>query len=221
MNYRPFSPDDDAKLTALWTACAQSVESIALDLDRGATSIRKRAAILGLPPRVTDTAWTADRKALCVKLWQEGKSAREIANTLKGVSRNAVIGILHRMGMSQRPAPARLIRLSKAARPAKARVARPPRPAAPPKERRLRIATAAPRLTPIAPVLVDATHARPWMERTFGECAYPISGEGADTLSCCAPCGDRGYCKAHRRIMFVKPKHPVEKLANWAARVAA
>jgi GcrA cell cycle regulator len=39
-------------------------------------------------------------------MWKEGKSAAEIAKTLgKGVTRNAVIGKAHRMGLSGRPSP--------------------------------------------------------------------------------------------------------------------
>ncbi len=51
-------------------------------------------------------AWTDDRVAILEKLWGEGKSAAEIAKELgEGVTRNAVIGKAHRMGMSGRPSP--------------------------------------------------------------------------------------------------------------------
>ena len=45
--------------------------------------------------------WTDERRELLKKLKGEGLSAREIAKRF-GISRNAVIGILHRMGFSQR-----------------------------------------------------------------------------------------------------------------------
>src|ERR1700751_2791732 len=49
---------------------------------------------------------TAERSALLKKMWKEGKSAADIAKTLaKGVTRNAVIGKAHRMGLSNRPSP--------------------------------------------------------------------------------------------------------------------
>jgi GcrA cell cycle regulator len=51
-------------------------------------------------------SWTDERINLLKKMWKEGKSAAEIAKTLgKGVTRNAVIGKAHRMGLSGRPSP--------------------------------------------------------------------------------------------------------------------
>ncbi len=51
-------------------------------------------------------SWTDERIALLKKMWKEGKSAAEIAKMLaKGVTRNAVIGKAHRMGLSGRPSP--------------------------------------------------------------------------------------------------------------------
>src|SRR6478735_8196976 len=65
--------------------------------------------------------WTDERVELLKKLWQDGLSASQIAKQLGGVTRNAVIGKVHRLGLSGRAAP------SKPARPA----FRPPRPARP------------------------------------------------------------------------------------------
>ena len=43
---------------------------------------------------------------------------------------------------------------------------------------------------------------RPWLTRQRGECAFPLEGRGADTLSCCRPCGARDtYCAEHRKRM--------------------
>ena len=51
-------------------------------------------------------SWTDERVALLKRLWKDGKSAAEIAKALsKGVTRNAVIGKAHRMGLSGRPSP--------------------------------------------------------------------------------------------------------------------
>lgn len=55
--------------------------------------------------------WTDERVELLKKLWSEGLSASQIAAQLGGVSRNAVIGKVHRMKLSSRgratAAPAR------------------------------------------------------------------------------------------------------------------
>lgn len=51
-------------------------------------------------------SWTDERIALLKKMWKDGKSAADIAKALaKGITRNAVIGKAHRMGLSGRPVP--------------------------------------------------------------------------------------------------------------------
>ncbi len=47
-------------------------------------------------------AWTDERIKELTKLWAEGQSASKIAETLGGVTRNAVIGKVHRLGLSNR-----------------------------------------------------------------------------------------------------------------------
>ncbi|MGC1301992.1 MAG: GcrA family cell cycle regulator, partial [Caulobacteraceae bacterium] len=49
--------------------------------------------------------WSDDRVATLSKLWLEGLSASQIAKQLGGVTRNAVIGKVHRFGLSGRGAP--------------------------------------------------------------------------------------------------------------------
>ncbi len=46
--------------------------------------------------------WTAERAALLKRLWAAGRSASEIAHELGDVSRNAVIGKAHRLGLASR-----------------------------------------------------------------------------------------------------------------------
>ena len=47
-------------------------------------------------------SWTDERVARLSKLWAEGLSASQIATDLGGVTRNAVIGKVHRLGLSGR-----------------------------------------------------------------------------------------------------------------------
>ena len=47
-------------------------------------------------------SWTDERVELLRKLWTEGHSASQIAAQLGGVTRNAVIGKVHRLGLSGR-----------------------------------------------------------------------------------------------------------------------
>lgn len=51
--------------------------------------------------------WTEEKTALLRQLWEAGQSASEIAKRLGDVSRNAVIGKAHRLGLAARPSPIR------------------------------------------------------------------------------------------------------------------
>jgi GcrA cell cycle regulator len=96
-------------------------------------------------------SWTDERVETLKKMWNEGQSASQIAKELGGVTRNAVIGKVHRLGLSNRagaaPAPAAPVAPkpaakekapAPAAKPAKAEAPRPaanpaPQPAAAPR----------------------------------------------------------------------------------------
>jgi GcrA cell cycle regulator len=47
-------------------------------------------------------SWTDDRVEILKKMWGEGQSASQLAKELGGVTRNAVIGKVHRLGLSNR-----------------------------------------------------------------------------------------------------------------------
>lgn len=75
---------------------------------------------------MTTMQWTDERVEKLKRLWAEGLSASQIAAQLGGVSRNAVIGKVHRLNL---PGRAKAGGSSSAARPAK-RPAQTPRPPA-------------------------------------------------------------------------------------------
>ncbi|SMQ69913.1 GcrA cell cycle regulator [Altererythrobacter xiamenensis] len=50
-------------------------------------------------------SWTDERIATLKKMWEGGSTASQIADELGGVSRNAVIGKAHRLGLKARPSP--------------------------------------------------------------------------------------------------------------------
>lgn len=50
-------------------------------------------------------SWTDERVETLTKMWKDGRSAAEIAKELGGVTRNAVIGKAHRLGLSGRSSP--------------------------------------------------------------------------------------------------------------------
>ena len=73
-------------------------------------------------------SWTDERIDQLKRLWEQGMTASQIAEDLGGVSRNAVIGKAHRLGLQSRPSPVR------SAEPAAVRAepeAAPPPPPAP------------------------------------------------------------------------------------------
>src|SRR3954463_9470821 len=47
-------------------------------------------------------SWTDERVELLKKLWTDGLSASQIAAELGGITRNAVIGKVHRLGLAGR-----------------------------------------------------------------------------------------------------------------------
>ncbi len=89
-------------------------------------------------------SWTDERVETLKRMWNEGQSASQIAKELGGVTRNAVIGKVHRLGLSNRvggkdeeeegapaPAPATAAKPEPVPRAEPAPRPEPVRPAAP------------------------------------------------------------------------------------------
>jgi len=78
-------------------------------------------------------SWTDERIATLTKMWESGATASQIADELGGVSRNAVIGKAHRLGLKARPSPVK----ANEAKDTKKKEAAPraPAPAPAPRER--------------------------------------------------------------------------------------
>ena len=96
-------------------------------------------------------SWTEERIATLTKMWEGGATASQIAEELGGVSRNAVIGKAHRLGLKARPSPVKAAeqpKKAKAAAPA-AKKAPPPPPAEAAPKAKVRAAPA-----PAAPAAV-------------------------------------------------------------------
>jgi GcrA cell cycle regulator len=75
--------------------------------------------------------WTDERIATLKKMWEGGSTASEIAAELGGVSRNAVIGKAHRLGLKARPSPVKASDKKKPAAAVKKPAAPAPRAAEP------------------------------------------------------------------------------------------
>src|ERR1700759_1654735 len=139
--------------------------------------------------------WDDERVATLKKLWLEGLSASQIAKQLGGVTRNAVIGKVHRLGLSGRAAP------SQPSRPT-FKAPRAPRPAPAPAPRRVAEHHRAPAPVPVlcpeepgsATVLTLGAHM----------CKWPIGDPASNTFSFCGRRSDQDgpYCAHHAQIAY-------------------
>lgn len=77
-------------------------------------------------------SWTDERIATLKKMWEGGATASQIAEELGGVSRNAVIGKAHRLGLKSRPSPVKANDKKKPAKKPAAKPAPATKKAAPP-----------------------------------------------------------------------------------------
>jgi GcrA cell cycle regulator len=76
-------------------------------------------------------SWTDERIEKLTKMWEGGATASQIADELGGVSRNAVIGKAHRLGLKARPSPVKPN--EKEGAPASAPAPKAPKADAPPR----------------------------------------------------------------------------------------
>jgi GcrA cell cycle regulator len=97
-------------------------------------------------------SWTDERIDTLKTMWEAGQTASQIAEALGGVSRNAVIGKAHRLGLQARPSPVRPNDAEPAAAPATA----PVKAAAPFDDDYTSPAAAKPEPRPSAPAPVPA-----------------------------------------------------------------
>jgi len=156
--------------------------------------------------------WTDERVELLKKLWGEGLSASQIAAQLGGVTRNAVIGKVHRLSLSGRAKP-----VSSTPRPRKVRALSPHRsaprhyvsgntalaPNSNPLPRRL------PAPVPIENVVVPIPMNVPLLDLNEQTCRWPVGEPANDGF---VFCGHKNwnslpYCEYHSRLAY----QPVER----------
>jgi len=155
--------------------------------------------------------WTEDRVETLGKLWREGQSASQIARNLgHGITRNAVMGKIYRLGLSGRGAP----RLPGAGRADQRR------------ERRGCIPRRAeePRLLPppvvAAPGLpLPQTGLASVVSVGRGQCRWPMGDPLVEDFCLCGRAAVRGaYCAAHGAVAYrATPRDHLIRLAGRAA----
>ena len=151
--------------------------------------------------------WTEERVALLRKLWTEGLSASQIAKQLGGVTRNAVIGKVHRLGLAGRATPSR-----PAKRPV--RVSRPRMigPSAP----RLRPAASMPTVVipDLEPLKLEDGKAASVLTINDTMCKYPIGDPADANFAFCGRNAASGpYCQDHARLAY-QPSHAKKRRTN-------
>ncbi len=154
--------------------------------------------------------WTEDRVAILKKLWLEGLSASQIAKQLGGVTRNAVIGKVHRLGLSGRATP------SQPPRP----VYKPPRPARP-----VAGSTLAPRrILPTSPephpvYYVEEPGSATVLTLGAHMCKWPIGDPSTDGFTFCGRrIGEGSYCQEHARVAYQPQQKKGRSSASELAR---
>jgi GcrA cell cycle regulator len=119
-------------------------------------------------------SWTEERIDRLKTMWSKGATASQIADELGGVSRNAVIGKAHRLGLDSRPSPVKPGEEKE--KPAAAAQPAAPKPAAPRPEPAPRAAAPPPQPAAAAPA-ADAKPA-PSPQKAATEIQYRSVGPG-------------------------------------------
>jgi GcrA cell cycle regulator len=252
-----WSPERDAQLIALMAAPERwSHKQIGHAMGLSADQVRARLRVLHLagieivrpaPPYVARRHYTrrdgasSDRRpwpdadaARLAGLWDEGLSTREIGLRL-GRTKNAVVGMAHRLGLAARPSPVRRTGEPAPAPPPRVRVAaatlpplrsvvsdqssvvrEPPEPVASPTRARsvtpVRVVVPEARVPryaapppPKPPPAPRTLAPRPWGRIT--ECCWPLGEPGTRAFRFCDAPSDPGrpYCPEHARTAFVAP----------------
>lgn len=137
---------------------------------------------------MTTSAWTEDRIDRLKTLWREGKTADQVARDLgHGISRSAVLGKVHRLGLSNGRS-----RRSVQAPPAGVKAVK----ALP--IRALDIPSVAPTPSPAA----QSGLATLLSVRRF-QCRWPMDAPGASDLSVCGRRVERGaFCGPHAQVAY-------------------
>ena len=142
--------------------------------------------------------WTDDRVATLSKLWAEGLSASQIAKILGEVTRNAVIGKVHRLGLSGR------VKTSKPSKRAPRRTAAKTRTTSPSVPRMPRRMITTPTPVPLEAKKLPSGEFANIMTITDHMCKWPLGDPSSSDFRFCGRGADKGdpYCKAHSQVAY-------------------
>ena len=137
---------------------------------------------------MTQANWSEDRVEQLKTLWTEGLSASQIARALGGVTRNAVIGKVHRLGLAGRAGPPRAER---------------PRNAVP-RKAAVHISVPAPQIVEEDPIQLEDGNFATVLTINDRMCRWPIGDPAENEFHFCGhkPKFGSPYCEAHARKAY-------------------
>lgn len=167
--------------------------------------------------------WTDERVATLRECWAEGLSAREIADRLGGVTRNGVLGKLHRAGLCSHSGQAKSLAAKMQAKRRKIKAAAEPKPVAAPAPKPAPPPTPAPVIA--APPEPDVARVASVLDLEHNHCRWPVG----DPLQgfCGLPRAEIGgklkpYCADHCcRAYSGRPAHTPPAPMPFQLKVSA
>ncbi len=150
-------------------------------------------------------AWTEQNVALLKKYWADGQSASQIARELGGMTRNAVIGKVHRLGLNGRAIPSRPVRTRTTV--ARTRVVTPSKPRLP------RLVASGPVREPPPPIEPARIDGKMFTVATIkdGQCRYTYGDPNDADFGFCGHAAKGSWCEAHRQIVYQPSETAAER----------
>jgi len=168
-------------------------------------------------------AWTDERVEQLKKLWADGLSASQIAKQLGGVTRNAVIGKVHRLGLSGRATPSRPAR--RTAKPSRPRTTTASTAPAARSTPRTSPSSAAPAPTPapVEPAVLPSGDYATVLTLRDSMCKWPIGDPASSNFRFCGrkTGGDHTYCEAHANMAYQPSQKRRRRTSDAAAALDA
>jgi len=154
---------------------------------------------------MTVMAWTDERVEQLKKLWEAGLSASQIASELGNITRNAVIGKVHRLGLSGRAkSPSSSAPRQRKSRPA-SHMVRVQRPVARGNTALAQVYEVEAMPDPVAfDNVIPMGQRRTLLELNEGTCRWPIGDPSSTDFFFCGGQSASGlpYCAHHCRIAY-------------------
>jgi GcrA cell cycle regulator len=153
-------------------------------------------------------AWNDERVELLKKLWADGLSASQIAGRLGGVTRNAVIGKVHRLGLSGRATTSRMKSHRPRARSQSARRLMKPRFASIGNPAFRSLLAEEPYTPPAEELVIPLAERKSIQTLTEISCRWPIGDPQLPDFHFCGRSKVTGlpYCDFHARRAFQPPQ---------------